>query len=475
MIKIESLENYYKKLTDKFILEFEKTKKEITADNLHDLRVSIRRLSSMISLIKMLPNIKIKKSILKNLNLLMKPLGLLRDILLEIDILNSIFEKQNSFVQHLVENLKIDAEKLENKIKNRMNKFPMGFLSEINISKILEQAIDINIDYEFNLIIANIFKEFCSYKKEAENKDIKSFHHMRIILKKLRYTSEILKDIFPWLTQEKLDDMHSLQQIMGEIHDIDVLLDKVQKFKKQKNRGVQFKYSDLKNTYNKLNEKKSLLFEEFKKNTEKVFSYEKDFISASGIGDEQSLQKEFVFLLNDIEGNKQKTLVHEALDYAKSIYVLHPLRTAIIIAEEMKIKDIKIIISALLHDTLESKGSSATKEKIENKFGKDIADIVWNLTKEENENSYEKYLNKIKNADEETRILKLADRLDSTRFIKSKSLKKQRAYWKSNFEDIFPICRNINALYWNFFYLEFKKIWDKSPSVVKEGLSFPKK
>ena len=72
----------------------------------------------------------------------------------------------------------------------------------------------------------------------------------------------------------------------------------------------------------------------------------------------------------------------------------------------------KVVILALLHDTMED--TNTTYEEIEEKFGKDIADGVNALTKDENL-SYEKKmmdsLIRIKAQGAEVSIVKLADRI----------------------------------------------------------------
>lgn len=71
----------------------------------------------------------------------------------------------------------------------------------------------------------------------------------------------------------------------------------------------------------------------------------------------------------------------------------------------------KVIILSLLHDTLED--TETTYEEIDNKFGKEIADGVQALTKNDNLPKKEQMkdsLERIKNQGKEVAIVKLADR-----------------------------------------------------------------
>src|ERR1044072_1742272 len=60
-------------------------------------------------------------------------------------------------------------------------------------------------------------------------------------------------------------------------------------------------------------------------------------------------------------------------------YIIHPLRVAVSLADELEIYPPKLICGALLHDVIEN--SPTTREEIAEMFGEEIAEIVWLLTK----------------------------------------------------------------------------------------------
>ena len=82
----------------------------------------------------------------------------------------------------------------------------------------------------------------------------------------------------------------------------------------------------------------------------------------------------------------------------------------------------------------------------------------------------ESYLQKVRSGGEPTKIIKLADRLDSTRHLNSKSKKKQRVYWESTLEDFAPIFKELNFPYRQFFEQEYKRLWEETAPEVKKGL-----
>lgn len=102
-------------------------------------------------------------------------------------------------------------------------------------------------------------------------------------------------------------------------------------------------------------------------------------------------------------------------------YILHPLRVALILADELNIKDTNTIILALLHDTLED--TEITEEEIEKLFGAKTLEHLKLLTKsqyyKEDIESQKKYFWHLKRAPKKVQTIKLADRLDNLRDLEN--------------------------------------------------------
>src|SRR2546423_6859475 len=60
-------------------------------------------------------------------------------------------------------------------------------------------------------------------------------------------------------------------------------------------------------------------------------------------------------------------------------YIVHPIRVAVSLVDELKLYSPKLICSALLHDVIED--SAITREDVLRMFGEQIAEVVWLLTK----------------------------------------------------------------------------------------------
>lgn len=96
-------------------------------------------------------------------------------------------------------------------------------------------------------------------------------------------------------------------------------------------------------------------------------------------------------------------------------YIYHPVNVSCNVAFYQGINSIELIICAILHDTLED--TEATYNDLKNRFGKKIADLVLELTTDDeikNKLGKEKYLSiKMENMSDMALIVKLCDRLDN--------------------------------------------------------------
>jgi (p)ppGpp synthase/HD superfamily hydrolase len=105
---------------------------------------------------------------------------------------------------------------------------------------------------------------------------------------------------------------------------------------------------------------------------------------------------------------------HQLRRDGRTPYVSHVFRVAMTVMHVFGCKDDAVIAAALLHDTIED--TTTDYEDIEQKFGKQVADMVSALTKNmalpepEREQEYDARLAK---ADWHVRLIKLADTYDN--------------------------------------------------------------
>ena len=142
-------------------------------------------------------------------------------------------------------------------------------------------------------------------------------------------------------------------------------------------------------------------------------------------------------------------------------YIVHPIRVAVSLVDELKLSSPTLVCSALLHDVIED--SDVTREDIARIFGEKIAEVVWLLTKLEDV-SLTQYLASIEAAAHTgAPIVKLCDRLDNLRsIVHSPRLEKKRRLIRTTEELYVPLAARTNA----YLHDELRRSLDKARSHI---------
>ena len=129
-------------------------------------------------------------------------------------------------------------------------------------------------------------------------------------------------------------------------------------------------------------------------------------------------------------------------------YVIHPIEVALEVSR-LNIDEISII-SALLHDVIED--TSFTKEDIEKKFSKEVANVVEGVTKLDKIRFQEKHIRQVENfrklflalsKDIRVLIIKLCDRVHNMRTIEWQKEEKQKIISLETLEIYAPLAERI--------------------------------
>lgn len=107
-------------------------------------------------------------------------------------------------------------------------------------------------------------------------------------------------------------------------------------------------------------------------------------------------------------------------DVHASPYINHPIALANVLANEVFIDDDRVLIAAILHDTLED--TEATEMELVQLFGKEIASIVSEVSDDKTQSSAERKRLQIEHAGTISRLaklVKLADKICNVRDIAS--------------------------------------------------------
>jgi len=209
----DRVEEELEKRLEKFLERLEDARKEASEDNIHDLRISIQRLRASCYLAGRMNGSKIK---VKELKGIMEASGELRDCHIALAIIREMGGSQG------LENLL--ALKLQKSAEDLLEA-----LAGVDTDRIVKRLKGVRIretsNFETMGIIADLFLKFESFEDSYADGDPTVLHRMRMSLKRLRYTLEMLKGSFSFIDEDLLGNMQELQQLLGEIHDIDSFLD----------------------------------------------------------------------------------------------------------------------------------------------------------------------------------------------------------------------------------------------------------
>ena len=144
-------------------------------------------------------------------------------------------------------------------------------------------------------------------------------------------------------------------------------------------------------------------------------------------------------------------------------YIVHPVRVALVLTDELQNYSPRLICSALLHDVIED--SNTTRMEIATMFGEEIAEIVWLLTKFEDV-PLRDYLAAIEAAsDTGAALVKVCDRLDNLRFVSHSSrLDKKRRYIRTTEAYYLPLASRTN----DYLYQELDSALERARDHMKD-------
>lgn len=217
----------FEKILNDFCQKLDKYTTDPNDENIHDIRVSIRRLEAAY---RILPkSVRRQEEIseyLKQAKKLFKVNAEIRDFDIICSNMESkysdktadlVLELRNSRVEH-IKNANEVALKISHVHRPKIHK------SDLKKSKLEKRYLkvldEIMLDMQKNAIIAL-----------GDQKKIDELHMLRKDFKRLRYLFEIASD--KKITADVLKDLKNIQDILGEIHDSDIIINHLRNIKQK--------------------------------------------------------------------------------------------------------------------------------------------------------------------------------------------------------------------------------------------------
>ena len=152
-------------------------------------------------------------------------------------------------------------------------------------------------------------------------------------------------------------------------------------------------------------------------------------------------------LLDAINFSAQKHRVQRRKDAEESAYINHPIAVASVLLLEGGIDDLATLQAAILHDTVED--TQTSYEELVGRFGKDVADVVMELTDDKSLPKAERKLLQVTHAHKKSSsavMVKLADKTCNLRDIVDAppagwTVERKREYfdWAKQVVDALPV------------------------------------
>lgn len=205
--------------------ELEKVRSSPDADNVHDLRVAIRRCRSVAKVFEEIDPDPAWPEVRKTAQKLFRALGALRDSHVLEDRIKSLAGASDPVRVHLLGLLETAEPELRDEVLRVAGKFDDKAWE--HLQRRLRQRVRF-------IPVGGLAAECLAWERFEEIKQLhahalrsskaKPWHALRIGLKKLRYTVEALLPVHYAAWSENLK---RLQDLLGDIHDFDVLAEKV--------------------------------------------------------------------------------------------------------------------------------------------------------------------------------------------------------------------------------------------------------
>src|ERR1041385_1096989 len=199
---------------------------ELSEEAVHDLRTSIRRLLATLQVIAFFTSASRVKKVADQLKEQLDDSSDLRDFqvladrvsedinaLPELEPFQTYLEKRAKRKEHSLEKQVQDLK--PNNADKRLLKIQAALeeLPAVDLRDKLPQAVD-----EAYLTVVQRYGEI-------DPAQLVSIHHLRVAFKNFRYMVEAIHPCLPDFPEAQLDSMHGYQTEMGNIHDLQVLLE----------------------------------------------------------------------------------------------------------------------------------------------------------------------------------------------------------------------------------------------------------
>lgn len=220
---------------DRFLAILARASRRPGEQEIHDLRVAIRRLLSFLEVAATLSG---KEAIpgreARRIRELMRPLGKLRDAQVKIEWLKRIAPTGDEGTLLFALSVVGDAEKWEGRVREILAQASGSRFRSRNLKMKFPDRRERRLEEKASALLAAQQRRVESFRENTRKEgDAESLHRMRLAFKKYRYSAEVLAPLFPRATAATMRRLHAFQTLLGNLHDFDVLLAEAESFRRR--------------------------------------------------------------------------------------------------------------------------------------------------------------------------------------------------------------------------------------------------
>jgi CHAD domain-containing protein len=207
-------------------------RRKFSEDAVHDLRVAARRLIAVLETVREIQDASTVRECRKRVKKLLDSLSPLRDLhvqRLHIAAMTGSFPQLNKFEKNLADKEDQTAAKVQKLLKQ----VPKIEQATTDARRHVRKPAD---KEAIRRVIDKRFRKVLDLADRIDASNTSTIHKMRLAFKKFRYTCEVAYPIIEKdLGDDRLEQFHNFQTMMGDIQDIEVLSARLSKWTEKRN------------------------------------------------------------------------------------------------------------------------------------------------------------------------------------------------------------------------------------------------
>lgn len=208
---------------------FDAARKKAGARRVHDLRVALRRMASVVSLVEEVVDGKAERRLRKRVERLLKMLGRLRDTHVQRKAVVALC-RRHPVLEGLADILTRRERAREAEAVRLLGDADIGALQlcfeEVAAETLLALSSPVLARRHRRTLfdaVSRRFSRLIDRRRGLDAADLDTLHDMRVAFKKFRYMVEVLQPVLVGVGRAQLDSMQAFQSMLGDVHDLDVL------------------------------------------------------------------------------------------------------------------------------------------------------------------------------------------------------------------------------------------------------------